>query len=407
MKARSFSDLGVPWRSRRLTALLAVTLAACGGNGSTEVAVVRVDVAPASALIVGVGETVAFNALARDGIGTLISGNAAEWSVANPEVATISASGLATGVSAGETTVTATLAGARGTARLEVYLPPEISSYEPGTSYLGRRGYAEYIPGRLPVVLSAPHGGDLEPDEIPDRTFGVTGTDRNTVELTLAVRDALMELTGFAPHVILSHLHRRKLDPNREIVEAAQGSPFAEEAWREFQGFIDDAESTVAADFGRGMYFDMHGHGHDIDRVELGYLLSADDLNRSDSALDLPAVVASSSIRDLGAMSPLPFSALLRGPTSLGGLLGARGVRSVPSPGDPSPGSDAYFSGGFNTREHGSRDEGGVVSGIQLEHQFPGLRDTDENRRVYAAQLASAIRDYMLEHYGFFEPGGA
>ena len=96
--------------------------------------------------------------------------------------------------------------------------------------------------------MSAPHGGDLLPTEIPDRTFGVTGADRTTKELTLAVRDAFLEQTGLAPHVIISHLHRRKLDPNREILEAAQGSPFAENAWSEFQDFIELARETVAGE---------------------------------------------------------------------------------------------------------------------------------------------------------------
>ena len=115
--------------------------------------------------------------------------------------------------------------------------------------------------------------------------------------------------------------------------------------------------------------------------------------------------VEKTSIRDLGRYAPETFSELLRGPKSFGGFLGDEGVRSVPSPGDPSPGSDPYWTGGYNTREHGSRGMSEVISGIQLEHQYPGLRDTDANRQVYAVQLASAIRLFMLEHYGFFEPG--
>ncbi len=110
------------------------------------------------------------------------------------------------------------------------------------------------------------------------------------------------------------------------------------------------------------------------------------------------------SIREIGRASPIPFSQLLRGPTSLGGLLEAEGVAAVPSPAEPSPGSDEYFTGGYNTRRHGSIDDGEVVSGIQIEHHFPGLRDTDVNRRAYATRLAVAIRSYVLEHFGYFEP---
>ena len=92
---------------------------------------------------------------------------------------------------------------------------------------------------------------------------------------------------------------RTKLDPNRSLEEGAQGSPFAELAWAEFHAFIEVAEGTVAGAFGSGLYLDLHGHGHDIPRVELGYLLSAEDLGRPDAELDDPSIAAGSSIRAL------------------------------------------------------------------------------------------------------------
>jgi hypothetical protein len=356
-------------------------------------------------LIVGVGGTLDFLAAVTDESGQLVSGQNVIWSVENTAIATIDQNGLTTGVSIGATTVMASVGEASGSVRLEVYVPEVISNYEVGKSYFGRKNYVEYIPGELPVVISAPHGGALQPGEAADRTYGTTGSDRNTIDLSLALRDALIDATGYAPHVILSRLHRSKLDPNREIVEAAQGDPFAENAWHEFQDWIKEARVFVADDYDRGLYFDMHGHGHSIPRVEIGYLLSGSDLNQNDDALNNMTMVEKTSIRDLGRHDPETFTELLRGPKSFGGFLGDEGVRSIPSPGDPSPGSDPYWTGGYNTREHGSRSLSEVISGIQLEHQYPGLRDTDANRRVYAAQLASAIRLFMLEHFGFFEPG--
>ncbi|MDC0161056.1 hypothetical protein OAJ07_06350, partial [Gemmatimonadales bacterium] len=235
-------------------------------------------------------------------------------------------------------------------------------------------------------------------------TYGVTGADRNTRDLTVRVRDALIDATGFAPHVIISHLHRSKLDPNREIVEAAQGDLYAEQAWTEFQDFIRIARQTVATDYGSGMYFDMHGHGHPIHRIELGYLLGRSDLNLADTFLDNTATQDKSSVRALGTESELSFSQLLRGQTSFGGYLEEAGFRSVPSPSDPSPNEDAYFTGGYNTRQWGSMTGGEVVSGIQLEHQFTGIRDTQANRQAYAVVLADVIERYMETHFGFFKP---
>jgi hypothetical protein len=239
--------------------------------------------------------------------------------------------------------------------------------------------------------------------EIPDRTWGTTDTDRNTIETLFAVRDALVERTGKAPHLVISHLRRTKLDPNREIEEAAQGSPFAENAWEEFQRYLDVAAGLVIGTYGSGLYLDLHGHGHAIARVELGYLLSAADLDRTDAQLDAGEYAARSSIRALALGTPLAFSKLLRGPASFGARLGAEGIPSVPSPGDPSPGAGAseYLSGGYNTARHGSRD-GGRVSAIQMELHFTGVRDTEENRRAFARALARAVELYMTEHWGYF-----
>jgi len=69
----------------------------------------------------------------------------------------------------------------------------------PGDSYVGRSSYVRYLPGDLPLVLSAPHGGSMQPDEIPDRTYGTTGQDRNTLDLALKIRDAIKARTGSYP----------------------------------------------------------------------------------------------------------------------------------------------------------------------------------------------------------------
>lgn len=384
----------------RYTRLITVLFVLACGESSTDVVRLGITIEPpGQGLIVGIGGTYDYVASVTDQSGQVIYGQTITWSTENAAIATIDQNGVATGVSEGETTVVASVGEASQTVPLEVYVREIIPSYAVGTSYFGRNDYVEYIPGELAVVISAPHGGALRPSETRNRSYGVTDSDRNTIELSLAVRDALIEVTGHAPHLILSHLHRSKLDPNRELVEAAQGDPFAENAWHEFQDWITEARSLVSEDYERGLYLDMHGHGHAIPRVEIGYLLSSSDLNQSDSALNNITIVEKTSIRDLGRSAPETFSALLRGPKSFGGFLGDQGVRSIPSPGDPSPGTDPYLTGGYNTRTHGSRSGGEVVSGIQLEHPYAGVRDSDTNRRAYSAQLASAIHLFMMEHF--------
>ncbi len=345
------------------------------------------------------GETVRYHATVRLPDGTVSLGASVTWSSSDPAVATIdAATGVATTASTGGTTITATAGFVSGQAALEVYAPPDVD-YVAGQTYFGREQYVEYQAGDLPIIVSAPHGGYEEPAELPNRTWGTTGQDRQTQEIARALREALHDRLGGWPHVVISHLHRVKLDPNREIGEAAQGNRFAEWAWGEFHGFLEDASDAVAAQQNRGLYIDLHGHGHEIPRLELGYLLTSDDLEQPDAVLESAEYVARSSIRTLAEECDSSFAVLLRGSSSLGGLFEALGYAAVPSPAAPDPGGADYFSGGYDLRRHGSRD-GGPVSAVQIEMQFEGVRETEADRAAFAVALAGALETYFAVHYG-------
>jgi hypothetical protein len=146
---------------------------------------------------------------------------------------------------------------------------------------------------------------------------------------------------------------------------------------------------------------DIHGHGHTIQRLEIGYDLKGIDLSLSDATLDASTVFEdASSIRtisrdDLGRS----FSSLLRGTTSLGSMYAAKGIRSVPSATDPSPGSDPYFNGGFNVERYGCRN-GGRLCGVQIETNFNGVRDSAVNRKRFGDVTAQILEQYLATHWG-------
>lgn len=261
--------------------------------------------------------------------------------------------------------------------------------------------FIEVRTGTLPIILTVPHGGGLKPENVLARRYGVTGTDSNTIPLSELIIEELESRYGGRPHVIISRLHRSRLDPNREIKEAAQGEPTAEAAWHLFHNSADKARDAVMRRHGLGLLLDIHGHRHLDQRVELGYLVTNEQLRPSDAALNADAaLIASTSIRDLDRRSPVTFAELLRGPYSLGSLLEARGFRSVPSSDKPRPGIMAsYFSGAYNVAAHGSCN-GGTVSAIQVECPWNGIRDKPENQRRFAKALADALGVYFETHFG-------
>ena len=280
-------------------------------------------------------------------------------------------------------------------------------SYVPGQTYFSANGHIEYRCGDLPLVISVPHGGALAPADIPDRTCNdpVYDVDANTVQLGDAIDSVFAVADGCRPHVVINHLARRKLDANRNLADGACGDPQAVLAWQAFHDFIDSAKTSVSATAGKGFYLDLHGHGHTVQRLELGYLLYEDELALPDATLNTTTYIDYSSIRALALQNQLALThaELLRGPLALGTRLASLGYPSVPSQQDPFPlQGQAYFSGGYNTARHGSYN-GGTIDGVQVECNFSGVRDSPMNRARFADSLRVGITTFLTDHY-FAQP---
>lgn len=272
---------------------------------------------------------------------------------------------------------------------------------------LGERGYGQdaepYVlvsPGTLPIILTAPHGGSVQPKSSRTRRFGLLSPDTYTAELTAVIADELKNQFGGGPHVVVCLLHRTKVDCNRDMAEGAQGDPLATATWHRYHDSITAMRKEISDKHGAGLLLDVHGHRHAEGFVELGYLLTGSQLSVTDALLDAdPRFAAATSIRELDRRSPASFSGLLRGRESLGGLLEVQGIRCLPSPARPSPGKAAYFSGVYDITAHGSRD-GGTISAIQLECPWEGIRDTPANQRRFARVLAVSLGRYFEFHFG-------
>jgi hypothetical protein len=275
----------------------------------------------------------------------------------------------------------------------------QAQRFEAGTTYFGQNGYIEYRTGNLPLIITVPHGGTLEPASIPDRTCGITGIDTRTMNLVREIDYEIFQLTGRYPHIIICHLARIKLDANRDQAEATCNGIESLVYFTEWHSFIDSAKSIIMRDWGKGLSIDLHGHGHVIQRLEWGYLLSGAELAVDDATLDQQSYIEKSSIRSLAGSNSgsLTHSQLLRGVHSLGSLLNSWGIPGVPGNQTPYPGGDPYFSGGYNTLRHGSF-YGGTIDAIQLEAHSE-IRINHLSRLAFSNRFAISVMDYLRLHY--------
>jgi len=152
----------------------------------------------------------------------------------------------------------------------------------------GTNNYISYQKGTLPIVISVPHGGQLTPNTIPDRTCNspTLVTDSMTIELAREISNSLFQLTGCYPYIIYCHLRRTKIDCNRDLSEGACGNSEATTAWNEFHNFTQTAINSAKNNYtDKAFYIDLHGHGHTIQRLEFGYILTDEDYELNDAIL--------------------------------------------------------------------------------------------------------------------------
>eukprot|EP01089_Gocevia_fonbrunei_P020186 TRINITY_DN7445_c0_g1_i1.p1 TRINITY_DN7445_c0_g1~~TRINITY_DN7445_c0_g1_i1.p1 ORF type:complete len:284 (+),score=34.74 TRINITY_DN7445_c0_g1_i1:32-883(+) len=255
------------------------------------------------------------------------------------------------------------------------FLFMEDNSQEPKVFWA--KQYVEYREGNIPIVLSIPHGGLLEPTEIKDRTRGCFLNDDKTFELAEELYEAIcntwkskISSKTYRPHIIINHLKRTKLDANRPIDEAACGDPLAEEAWKKYHGWIQTACKKGTSTYGFSHIFDIHGQSH-RPITELGYLLTTTDLKQSDKTLDkkkygccgctckttecsLLGLIMFKNDSKAECNCSCCLSELIRGPKSLGGFLQSNGYDAIPSPKNPNTGSiETYYWGAMTTRKYG------------------------------------------------------
>ena len=271
------------------------------------------------------------------------------------------------------------------------------AQYVPGTSYFDSSKYIEYIAGDMPVILVAPHAGKLKPISLPD--IHNRGADNGTYELAYLLDSIFPSKTGGCrPHIIINHLHPSKMNPVHSDSTISAGSNIeALKAWSSFHNFINIAKIEITKYWGSGHYFELHGNGHTSKWNEIGLGVKNDYLNQSDSVIRTR--INNSTVKNLCTAGGADFIEVIKGKTSLGGLLDSMAWKSVPSPSYPSPDTNAFFYAGQNTWKHGSW-KSGTIDATHLESYWEFMVKA-QNKMKYAADLSHAIIRFMNIHYKF------
>lgn len=216
--------------------------------------------------------------------------------------------------------------------------------------------YLTYKEGNSPIILSAPHGGNITPLSIPKRKYGNRSRDTYTRRLIQLIIDKLDE----KPYYIYSDIHRNRVDLNRDIIEGAQGNKKADQIWMIWNNILRDYSAKVHSLYKRGLYIDIHSHNNS-NQFQIGYGLSVKDY------LDLKAGWKISSISTLYPLvnKSITEKSLCFGYGSIIDTIEYSGY-SVLIP----ESENKYLNGGRNIQEF-SGDE---IGAIQIECPIPILK---------------------------------
>jgi N-formylglutamate amidohydrolase len=126
--------------------------------------------------------------------------------------------------------------------------------------------YITYEKGTIPLILSVPHGGDQIYEEIPERSSGILGIDKNTILLTENLIDHIQSVyqdrinKKEKPSFIFCKVTRSKIDLNRPIEKAFnQTSILAKKVYQKYHEILKQYILHNIEIYNKSLLFDIHG----------------------------------------------------------------------------------------------------------------------------------------------------
>ena len=245
--------------------------------------------------------------------------------------------------------------------------------------------------GGIPVVISAPHGGNLPIPDGERSTEGTTVRDLHTKEIALELARLLEEELGAKPYYAIARFSRRYVDANRgpgfRPQEAFSG-PNSQRVYQAYHRALRSHVDEVRETFGSGLLIDLHGQSRFPDQIIRGTV----------GGLTVKALLETHGLE------------ALIGPNSVFGHLHAHGFTVEPpvENAPESPADEVHFVGGYIVRAYGSHRENGIDS-IQIElgrdYRQPGQRD--KTTAALAQAIAAHVNHFLSTESAPAEAGAA
>ncbi len=242
--------------------------------------------------------------------------------------------------------------------------------------------FIEYYKGNIPLILSVPHGGELNCNILPKRTTGILGIDKRTIDLARELIDFLSTANksssknSMNPSYIISKLRRSKIDFNRPEKEAFLGeSEISKQIYQYYHAKIKENIEDNIHKFNYSLLVDIHG----FERHK-----------RPPGFRDVDLIIGTDNLRSLYST---PISRKEWSETLRGKLVKKFIELTIPiAPGHPNR-KEYILTGGFITSAYGASQ---IIKSRAMQIEFSDrirVQDTHLKKKVLKALTSVLIEE--------------
>ena len=245
-----------------------------------------------------------------------------------------------------------------------------------------------FTQGTIPVLITAPHGGSSQPDNVSIRTGtnmqGVTVEDFNTVKdswtkgIAQDIQAKYEQKYGGIPYIVTAEFHRKYIDANRPEHQAYE-SQAAQLYYDSYQSKVVEYIKEIKQKFGKGVLLDIHGQAQQPDKIIRG----------TRNGISVQNLVAEHG-----------WDSIVGG-NGFFGLLSQQGFTvepensHIPTTSDPTP--EGALSGGTTLKHNGSHNLLGLDA-IQFEIGS-NIRFSESQREYFSDNMADNINTFMTNYF--------